>query len=66
MSSRLQRELTVASKAVQLCAQLTRRVQKDTLSPENTVQKFDYSPVTIVSALHRPNHLIPSGVRFVC
>ena len=47
MSQRMHRELEIACKAVQLCATLTRRVQKETLRPESTVKKYDWSPVTI-------------------
>lgn len=46
MANELHRELEVACKAVQLCAALTDRVQKLSLSSNTTVQKFDRSPVT--------------------
>ena len=47
MAHQFHRELEVACTAVQLCATLTRRVQKESLSPDSTVKKWDFSPVTI-------------------
>lgn len=46
MSPSLDRELEIASKAVQLCADLTKHLQRQ-LKDESSVQKFDLSPVTI-------------------
>lgn len=46
MSSSFGRELDIASKAVQLCADLTKQLQRR-LKDESTVQKSDFSPVTI-------------------
>lgn len=47
MAEKLDRELEVACKAVQLCAELTDRVQKQSLQSNATVSKWDNSPVTI-------------------
>lgn len=47
MTSRLQTELDVACTAVQHCAVLTRRLQRETLNQEGQIQKSDFSPVTI-------------------
>ena len=55
-------ELETASKAVQLCAQLTQKVQHQTLNSDSSISKPDFSPVTtgdfavqalLTSALHR-------------
>ncbi len=45
--SLLEEELRVACTAVQLCASLTKRLQKETLSADSSISKSDYSPVTI-------------------
>lgn len=47
MTSRFQKELDVACTAVQHCAVLTQRLQRETLSQEGQIQKSDFSPVTI-------------------
>lgn len=47
MTSRFQKELDTACIAVQHCAVLTQRLQRETLSKEGQVQKSDFSPVTI-------------------
>lgn len=47
MESHLKRELEVACTAVQICAILTKRLQKESLSPESSISKADWSPVTI-------------------
>ena len=47
MAGTLQRELQLACTAVQYCAILTQRLQKETLSPESSVKKSDFSPVTV-------------------
>ncbi|KAK3708298.1 hypothetical protein LTR37_011563 [Vermiconidia calcicola] len=47
MKHSLERELEVASIAVQYCAHLTNQLQQQTLSPESSVKKWDHSPVTI-------------------
>lgn len=41
------RELDVISRAAQLCAVLTDRLQKASLNADNSIQKSDFSPVTI-------------------
>ena len=46
MAGKLSPELDIASKAVQLCASLTNRLQRQ-LKDENAVKKSDFSPVTI-------------------
>jgi 3'(2'), 5'-bisphosphate nucleotidase len=47
MDGHLQKELDLACTAVQLCASLTQRLQRETLRPESALSKSDYSPVTI-------------------
>lgn len=47
MANKFHHELELACTAVQLCASLTQQVQKASLSPESTVKKRDFSPVTI-------------------
>lgn len=47
MTSTHHHELEVACTAVQLCAILTRQLQEATLSPESSVAKADFSPVTV-------------------
>ncbi|KAK5169188.1 uncharacterized protein LTR77_006497 [Saxophila tyrrhenica] len=47
MDSDYQHELEMACTAVQLSSILTRRVQEATLSPENSISKADFSPVTV-------------------
>ena len=47
MTNEFHRELEIACKAVQLCASLTDRVQKESLNTNTTLEKFDRSPVTI-------------------
>ncbi|CZT24027.1 related to myo-inositol-1(or 4)-monophosphatase [Ramularia collo-cygni] len=47
MTSRFQKELDVACIAVQHCAVLTQRLQRETLSQDEQVEKGDLSPVTI-------------------
>ena len=47
MAHEYHRELELACKAVQLCAVLTDRVQKQTLDTNTTLEKWDRSPVTI-------------------
>lgn len=42
----LERELEIASKAVQLCADLTKQLQRQ-LKEESAISKSDFSPVTI-------------------
>lgn len=46
MAQTLERELDIASKAVQLCADLTKQLQRR-LKEESAVSKADFSPVTI-------------------
>lgn len=46
MPTSYDRELDIASKAVQLCADLTKQLQRQ-LKEESAVKKSDYSPVTI-------------------
>lgn len=46
MAKNLEHELDIASKSVQLCADLTKQLQRQ-LREESTVSKSDYSPVTI-------------------
>lgn len=46
MISRLQKELDVACTAVQHCAVLTQRLQRETLSQDSQVSKSDFSPVS--------------------
>lgn len=47
MDKYLPRELQVACTAVQICSILTKRLQKESLSPESSISKADYSPVTV-------------------
>ena len=46
-SSEFEHELNVACTAVQLCSILTKRLQKQTISPGGSISKKDLSPVTI-------------------
>ena len=46
-SEDFQHELAVACTAVQLCSILTKRLQKQTISPEGSISKDDFSPVTV-------------------
>ncbi|KAI5362813.1 Putative inositol monophosphatase [Septoria linicola] len=47
MPSQLQAELDVACAAVQHCAVLTKRLQRETLSQDSQIAKSDFSPVTV-------------------
>lgn len=47
MANTFESELRLACTAVQLCAILASRVQKESLSSNSTVKKWDYSPVTV-------------------
>ncbi|KAK4494930.1 hypothetical protein PRZ48_014286 [Zasmidium cellare] len=47
MPSKFQAELDVACAAVQHCAVLTKRLQRETVSQDDQVKKSDFSPVTV-------------------
>lgn len=47
MTSKYQEELDIACTAVQLCAVLTQRLQRQTIRDDSQIKKSDFSPVTI-------------------